>query len=851
MVDSIYSDRFFALLNTRDAGLKDDFHMKQTKNICFILCQFLSMLPLCARATLSANQLCNLGHDAIRTEQFDKALHYYEQAQRIYLNQYDSVAPEIALTEAFIGYTNYRQGKMTEAQQHYLHTLQILSRIPGGNQHPLFLNTINNLATVLLDLGNYHMALRQYNRLNQLTVSDTSSLFHFTLQSNIATAQYLLNNTSAADSIWGTTLTKLPNTTEFIELRRHISTNMAHCAIEHKNYERADSCITLAASTFQAVHRNTLSYSYIMDLQAYIDQQMGNFASAEKRMKQVVEIRRRTLGENHADYILALNNLANLYAIQNNYELANNIYKKEFSVRSQHVATNLLSMSERQQMLYVEKMDLVFETYLNYAFRTYKNNPIATELAYDDVLFYKGLLLNTANVLNEIILNSTDSVMVSIYQQLVQAKRQLMNSSSTLTEQEHRRCIARIDSIESVFSKYSQKYHNWDQLMQIRHQDIQQKLSSKTAAIEFADFPLPDGDRQYIALLLNKDSIYPTLIPLCKQSDLCIITNNRSVNRLYDYNLDGARLSQLIWEPLSVHLSETDTIYYALSGILHLVNFGAIPIEEDQYVADKHVLIQTSSTRHILTNYINSSITNAAVFGGIRYNDSVYADNKNKFLPFLRNTLESTFQLQNILEAGGLQTTTYTEYAATKDSLCALSGTPLHILHIATHGFYIPDDSTLNMSPLRRRLVRCSQLPGLGLTDNMKRSGLLMAGASAITTDSTTEAFSRSVLTARDVSMLNLSSIDMVVLSACETAKGDVSSDGVFGLQRAFKQAGVRTIVMTLWKVNDFVTRDMMLTFYRYWTESKSKRDAFQQAIIDMRNRYPEPEYWAAYVMLD
>lgn len=831
-------------------GFFDNFQMRETRYLYCILLFSLFISSAAAETITSAEQLCDQGHKAILSENFKQAIQYYEQAQHIYLMRYDSAAPEIALTRAYLGYALYRQGKMTEAQQHYLRTLQILSKIPNGTHHPLFLYTLNNLATLMLDLGNYRMALSQYNRLYRLAAEDTTSLFHYTLLSNMATAHYFVNHKSVADSIWVELLNSLPRDDAYTDLYRHVACNYAHTALEDHNYELADSCIRLAHSTFPLSQRNTLAYSYILDLKAFIEQQSGRYTQAERDMKKVLDIRSLLLGEGHSDYVLALNNLANLYAVKKDFQSANATYEKEFMLRTNNVAANLISMSERQRMLYVEKMDLVFETYLDYAFRSYKVNPYAVKLAYDDVLFYKGLLLNTANVLNEIIYNSEDSSVIDTYQQLQEYKQYLINPTTNLSATERRHLMMRIDSLESIMIRYCQDYRIWNHAFQIRTPDIQRALTTHSVAIEFADFPLPQGDRQYIALILRKDSVMPLLVPLCLQSQLNFITRDNIINLIYNYEAEGARLSKLIWEPIAPYVSQADTIYYALTGLMHRLNYGAIPTASEHYISDDHILIETSSTRYLSTQQTDSLITDAVVFGGVRYTDSIYSQNA-KLLPFLYNTLESTRQLQRILESGGLETTTYTEFAATKDSLCALSGAPIQILHIATHGYYIPNDSTLTMSPLRRKLIRCSQIPGLGLSDNMKRSGLLMAGASAVTSDSTLAAFSRTVLTARDVTMLNFSALDIVVLSACETARGDVSSEGIFGLQRAFKQAGVNTIVMTLWEVNDFVTRDMMLTFYRYWMQTQSKRDAFRRAIQDIREKYPEPEYWAAYIMLD
>lgn len=99
---------------------------------------------------------------------------------------------------------------------------------------------------------------------------------------------------------------------------------------------------------------------------------------------------------------------------------------------------------------------------------------------------------------------------------------------------------------------------------------------------------------------------------------------------------------------------------------------------------------------------------------------------------------------------------------------------------------------------------------------------------------------------------MDLGNVELVVLSACDTGLGEISSEGVFGLQRAFKMAGVKSIMMSLWKVEDRATALFMQTFYREWKGGATKREAFAEAQRRVREEYnPSPEYWAAFILLD
>ena len=132
-----------------------------------------------------------------------------------------------------------------------------------------------------------------------------------------------------------------------------------------------------------------------------------------------------------------------------------------------------------------------------------------------------------------------------------------------------------------------------------------------------------------------------------------------------------------------------------------------------------------------------------------------------------------------------------------------------------------------------------------------------MAGAAAVFSgDPIPNNVDDGVLTAREISHLDLTSLDMLALSACETALGDTSGEGVFGLQRGFKKAGAQSILMSLWKVDDEATCLLMTEFYKNWVGGKkTKREALELAKQTVRSHkekgWDDPKYWAAFILLD
>jgi CHAT domain-containing protein len=205
-----------------------------------------------------------------------------------------------------------------------------------------------------------------------------------------------------------------------------------------------------------------------------------------------------------------------------------------------------------------------------------------------------------------------------------------------------------------------------------------------------------------------------------------------------------------------------------------------------------------------------------------------------------------------------------TDSIGTETSFKALSGQKKNLLHIATHGFYWTESE-----------ARRSRLDFLSFNNDDKRykedkaltrSGLLFAGANnALKGKSLPKGVDDGILTAQEIAQLDLRGLDLVVLSACQTGLGEITGDGVFGLQRGFKKAGAQSILMSLWKVDDVATQMLMTQFYTNLTSGMNKHKSLLEAQRYVReyetdatanpsekvHPYSNPKYWAAFVLLD
>jgi CHAT domain-containing protein len=206
-----------------------------------------------------------------------------------------------------------------------------------------------------------------------------------------------------------------------------------------------------------------------------------------------------------------------------------------------------------------------------------------------------------------------------------------------------------------------------------------------------------------------------------------------------------------------------------------------------------------------------------------------------ELLPGTKNEIDN---INRFFTEKNIPTNTFLKENANEANIKSLKSPT--ILHIATHGFFI---SEIKASKVKTAVDAENRKL---LTNPFMRAGLLLAGCETPNQDG-----EDGILTAEEAMNLNLDKTELVVLSACETGLGDIQNgEGVFGLQRAFQQAGAKTVLMSLWKVSDSATQMLMTEFYLALLSGKNKHDAFKVAQFKLREKYPSPYYWGAFVMI-
>jgi len=485
---------------------------------------------------------------------------------------------------------------------------------------------------------------------------------------------------------------------------------------------------------------------------------------------------------------------------------------------------------------------------------TYKNH------LYNNELFLKGIALQSFQFLKKAILETSDKDILSLGSDYILKKEKLAREPLNITNEE----INEIERLEKLLTLKLPDISKYIPNFLITVDSIKKRLNPDEVAIEFIYFKDDkSGFTNYYALLLKEDSNYPELVPLFEEKQLDDLFSETGYRYgIYDRgvsgrtavkNIDyGIELYNLVWRPLEPYLKNgIKIINYVPAGRLHEIAFSAIPPDSDSVLSDKYDLYQLTSTRQIISKEDDSEqiIKKAVLFGGIAYGES---DDAEAWQP-LKWSLPEIDSIDRTLKNQGTETEKYSGIHATEGIMKALSGMKNDLILISTHGFYLSNSKVekdnfryLNFSDKNKAIL---------LKNSLLRSGLIFANGNQmwVTGEKSPDDREDGILTSEEISGLNLFGTKLVILSACETGLGDINGyEGVFGLQRAFKMAGVQTILMSLWDVSDNATSELMQRFFEYRQIDKlEKHEAFKKAQNQIRKIYPSTKDWAGFVMVD
>ena len=577
---------------------------------------------------------------------------------------------------------------------------------------------------------------------------------------------------------------------------------------------------------------------------------------------------------------LVYQNLAWIHLLLGNYIDATACLKQFNTAARKNVARVFSTFSEMNRENYWDQYGIEMVGLNNtVAYKT--QNPDAIIQAYNNTLFCKSLLLGTTSALKEYISDSNDPKLKQNYNEYLKYRESLSyKTNDSITKEKIAHDLVRkeeeiLSSIKGLDKLIEKNCGTWNNIANI--------LEENEAAIEFCYIVTMDSITNakdyYGAFIIRKEYTSPRLILLGSVNDVEEITQGVdgdifSINDFYT-STKHRDLYKLTWANIEPYLKDCSTIYYSTTGQLSNINYDIVHDTNGIALCDKFKLVRVSSTNKIskVKETDKPTFNSSILYGGIKYNETLaemtkqseqYTDGSSPSvvdgLVALRSisnrgnwgelnaTKDEISKIQDILKKNGVSTIIMTETSANEESFKALSGKSPNIIHLATHGYFISSREKASVSSFLSQITPYSEKERY-----MQWSGLLMAGANnAWNGKFALENVEDGILTADEISRLDLSNTQLVVLSACETAKGVIDPvDGVYGLQLAFKKAGVGTIVMSLWKVPDEVTSLLMNSFYAALISGNEKHDSLKKAMCEVRKKYKDPYYWAGFIMLD
>lgn len=790
-----------------------------------------------------------------------------------------------ALNNLAVAY--FYQGKYSDSESLQKNIIK-LKKETSGEKNIDFVASLNNLAELYRAQNKFEKAEILYEKgLDILAeINKTDDDIYFISLSNLALLYTQTGYNKEAEPI----LLKILNWTEKkygIESEKYASAlnNIGNLYFYQKKFNDADVNLTKVVEIRKKVlGKNHPIYALSLHNLASLYSSLNQANKSLPLNLESFRIRKEVLGNNHLDYI------ESLYALAGNYQDLNSdyngsLYYNQFlkAYYSRFVKDSFgLSEEEIIYNLKIYNGDLIRPySFLNDFSKNYSE--IHLNL-YNNLISINNLSQrNRAQITKSI--NKTDNQSLkNKYKEFITNKIQLNKLNELPIEQRPENfniLIERTEQLEKELSKESISFSNYQNAMSIKFEDVKNKLTNSEAALNLVSFRYFNKKATdtiiYAAFLIKKNSKFPKFISLFEEKQLEFLLNrNKSQHdsTRIDRQYTDKSISNLFLKPLEKELEGISTIYLSPSDLGHQIDFAALPLSYNQTFGEKFKLHILNSPAELVDYKVSSldkkSSVELLLYGGINYNnyslkneitaETVEEDNdipalktrsgKKKF-GYLPNTNIEISQIQLKGVENGFATTILNEDKATEESIKALDGrTNPFVLHLATHGFFfadppqeIPNDILLERG--KSKIYKTSD-------DPMMRSGLLFAGANNFWSKTNlTTTTDDGILTANEISNLDLNACQLVVLSACETGLGEVKgSEGVFGLQRALKMAGVKNIIMSLWKVPDTQTAELFNIFYGECFAGKTIHEAFQTAQSKMKARY-SPYYWAGFVLLE
>lgn len=516
--------------------------------------------------------------------------------------------------------------------------------------------------------------------------------------------------------------------------------------------------------------------------------------------------------------------------------------KEIFEEFKKRLLDNIIFLTEEQRENYYNSaIKLCFDPMMMAVISDISKKEDLNGIIYDYLLLTKSILLASSRGLSDVIYNSNDKDIIELYDKV---KKHFNEYSSE-----------QIEEYEHEILKKSRYLSDFTKKLQINWKDVKEVLNNKEVALEFI-VNNNGSARGYGVLALRNSWETPKYIDLSLVKDAI--------------DMFGFARMANIWKILMKEecIYEGDKVFMSCAGVFQTKWFEHLEMEPGVCFSDLCHVVRVTSTREIVKQRTTTEPERKSVilFGGLDYDnkETVETTLPDEGVEIFRGEGDDRYRsgferliysqkeidaIQSIAKNNKIKCKEYQGRYGTEQAVRNLSGEEVGVLHFATHGLYYPENhpNVTNDSPYRQLFNNSNCL---------NRSFLVMSGGNALPQHKkVANSYTDGLLTAAEISHIDLHNVNLVVLSACQSAKGDISNEGVLGLQYGFKKAGVNSILMCLDNVDDHATQIFMEEFYKHLLKGLSKQESLKKAQQFMRTntdeKYHSPEYWANYILLD
>ena len=671
--------------------------------------------------------------------------------------------------------------------------------------------------------------------------------------------------------------------------------NLAALYLNQQQYEKALPLLEASGAISRGVYgeEHPAHTATLLNL-GLLNQDIGRYSEATQYIDKVVALREQTLGKEHPDYAYAQYAQAVLYHHLGRTDEAQALFKKVIDQYTRQIHAYFPALSEQEKSAFYQRIEPIVAAFRNFVIDQIANdtlhrqqNSLLADL-YNLQLVTKAMLLDASNKIRRTILESGQPERIAQYHQWLESKETLFKLyASPREEWEHQReritfLEKSINQLEKQLSRSSTEFADNLKGQQLTWQDVQAQLRPGEAALELIRVPQTAEETvTYVALAVTADAAAP-MIAIMRNGRTMENKNFHYYQNAISFKIEDRLSYDLYWQPIAQILpGDIKTVYVSADGIYHKISLNSLyHVASQRYLIEERSIRMLSSTRQLVQPTLLADNRQAYLVGfpNYQFRGEEEADTSNHIsganevvvensevdvstisdlrlanaglgisfptdFQVLTGTKQEVQAIEALLTEHDWQPHTWLADQAREERLKSL--TSPRLLHIATHGYFMDD------LPNQQKTRYDTPQPAFA-ANPLLRSGLLLAGAQQTMMHHHHEAPAEDgILTAYEAMNLNLNDTELVVLSACETGLGEIKNgEGVYGLQRAFMVAGANSVLMSLWKVDDASTTELMQLFYHQWLRGDDKFKALQTAQQQMLQKYRHPYYWAAFVMI-